>query len=288
MNIVYWARPKGVRATVMASILVIGGLLVFLTQSVPAHASTSRSAHPKPTVVLEHGAWADASSWNGVIPILQHEGYTVYAPPDPLRSLPGDATYLADFLTTIPGPIVLVGHSYGGAVITNAATGNPNVKALVYIDGFIPKKGDTVFGLTAAMPGSCLNPAASFNVVPYPGGPAGDMDAYLKVGPNGTYPGFAQCFANGVPAQQAAELAVGQRPIALSAGSEKSGVPAWRTIPSWALIGTADHVIPPAELVAMANRAGSHIKYVNAGHLSMVSHPGAAASLINDAVRATS
>ena len=209
--------------------------------------------------MLEHGAWADASSWNGVIPILQHEGYTVYAPPDPLRSLPGDSTYLADFLSTIPGPIVLVGHSYGGAVITNAATGNPNVKALVYIDAFIPKKGDTVFGLTSAMPGSCLNPAASFNFVPYPGGPAGDMDAYLKVGPNGTYPGFAQCFANGVPAQQAAELAVGQRPIALSAGSEKSGVPAWRTIPSWALIGTADHVIPPAELAAMANRAGSHI-----------------------------
>ena len=222
MNVAYPARPKRVRTTTaLASILVIVGLLVFLTQSGPAHASTSRSAHPKPTIVLEHGAWADASSWNGVIPILQHEGYTVYAPPDPLRGLPGDAAYLADFLSTIPGPIVLVGHSYGGAVITNAATGNPHVEALVYIDAFIPKKGDTVFGLTSAMPGSCLNPAASFNVVPYPGGPAGDMDAYLKVGPNGTYPGFAQCFANGVPVQQAAELAVGQRPIALSAGPSR-------------------------------------------------------------------
>ena len=238
--------------------------------------------------MLEHGAWADASSWNGVIPILQHEGYTVYAPPDPLRSLPGDSAYLADFLSTIPGPIVLVGHSYGGAVITNAATGNPNVKALVYIDGFIPKKGDTVFGLTAAMPGSCLNPAASFNVVPYPGGPAGDMDAYLKVGPNGTYPGFAQCFANGVPAQQAAELAVGQRPIAL-----ERGVGEVRSA------GLADHPVvgadrhrgpchPAGRTGGHGQRAGSHIKYVNAGHLSMISHPGAAASLINDAVRATS
>jgi pimeloyl-ACP methyl ester carboxylesterase len=287
MNIVYLARPKRLRVTVLATILVIVGLLVFLTQSVSAHASATGSSHPKPTIVLEHGAWADASSWNGVIPILQHEGYTVYAPPDPLRSLSGDATYLADFLSTIPGPIVLVGHSYGGAVITNAATGNPNVKALVYIDGFIPKAGDTVFGLTSILPGSCLNPTASFNVVPYPGGPAGDMDAYLKVGASGTYPGFAKCFANGVPAKQAAELAVGQRPIALSAGSEQSGVPAWLTIPSWALIGTADHVIPPAELVAMAKHAGSHIKYVNAGHLSMISHPAAAAGLINDAVRAS-
>ena len=287
MNIAYPGRPKNLRATVMATIMVLVGVLVLLTQSAPAHASTEGSSQPKPTIVLEHGAWADASSWNGVIRILQREGYTVYAPPDPLRSLPGDAAYLADFLSTIPGPIVLVGHSYGGAVITNAATGNPNVKALVYIDAFIPAQGETVFGLTSATPGSCLNPATSFNIVPYPGGPAGDQDAYLKVGPNGTYPGFAQCFANGVPPQQAAELAVGQRPIALSAGSELSGVPAWLTIPSWALIGTADHVIPPAELMLMANRAHSHIQYVNAGHLSMISRPGAAASLINNAVRAT-
>jgi pimeloyl-ACP methyl ester carboxylesterase len=287
MNIASGARSRGSRAIVLITITVIVGLILLLAQSVTAHASTKGSALPKPTIVLEHGAWADASSWNGVIPMLQHEGYTVYAPPDPLRSLTGDATYLADFLGTIPGPIILVGHSYGGAVITNAATGNHNVKALVYIDGFIPKRGDTVFGLTSLKPGSCLNPATSFNVVPYPGGPPGDLDAYLKVGPNGSYPGFAQCFANGVPAQQAANLAVGQRPIALSAGSEKSGVPAWRTIPSWALIGTADHVIPPAELVAMADRAGSHITYVDAGHLSMISHPAAASAVINDAARAT-
>ncbi len=287
MNIAYPGRPKRLRPAVMAAIAVTVGVLPLVTLSVPASASTKSSAQPKPTIVLEHGAWADASSWNGVIAILQREGFTVYAPPDPLRSLTGDAAYLADFLSTIPGPIVLVGHSYGGAVITNAATGNTNVKALVYIDAFIPAQGQTVFGLDSATPGSCLDPATSFNVVPYPGAPAGDADAYLKVGANGTYPGFAQCFANGVPAQQAAELAVGQRPLALSAGAEMSGIPAWLTIPSWALIGTADHVIPPAELVIMAKQAKAHIQYVNAGHLSMISHPFAAAGLINDAVRVT-
>jgi pimeloyl-ACP methyl ester carboxylesterase len=123
--------------------------------------------------VLEHGAWADASGWAGVIGLLQADGYTVYAPPDPLSGLANDSATLADFLKTITGPIILVGHSYGGMVITNAATGNPNVKALVYIDAFIPAQGDTAFGLTAAQPGSCLDSANAFAVAPYPGAPAG-------------------------------------------------------------------------------------------------------------------
>jgi pimeloyl-ACP methyl ester carboxylesterase len=289
MHITHVAGLTKARRIIAAAAMtaILGGLL--LLSPVPsAHASAgAANRHPRPTIVLEHGAWADASSWNGVIPILQHEGYTVYAPPNPLRSLTGDAAYLAAFLKTISGPIILVGHSYGGAVITNAATGNPNVKALVYIDGFIPAKGDTIFGLTFAKPGSCLNAATSFNVVPLADGIKGDVDTYLKVGSDKTYPGFDKCFANGVPARQAAELAAGQRPLALSAGSEKSGVPAWRSIPSWALVGTADHVIPPAELVLMAKDAHAHIQYVDAGHLSMVSHPTRAASVINDAVHAT-
>jgi pimeloyl-ACP methyl ester carboxylesterase len=276
-------RPR----IIVAAMTAIFGLLVFLTPAATAHASAGAADRAKPTVVLEHGAWADASSWNGVIPILQHEGYTVYAPANPLRNLTSDAAYLAAFLKTIPGPIILVGHSYGGAVITNAATGNPNVKALVYVDGFIPAQGDTIFGLTFAQPGSCLNAATSFNVVPLADGITNDVDTYLKVGPNLTYPGFDQCFANGVPARKAAELAAGQRPLALSAGSEASGVPAWLTIPSWALVGTADHVIPPAELVSMADRAHAHIEYVDAGHLSMVSHPAKTANIINEAVHAT-
>jgi pimeloyl-ACP methyl ester carboxylesterase len=171
-------------------------------------------------------------------------------------------------------------------VITNAATGNPNVKALVYIDAFIPAQGDTAFGLTAAQPGSCVGSANAFNVVPYPGAPAGDFDTYLKAGPDLPYPGFAQCFANGLPASQAAMLVVTQRPIAFSAGSALSGIPAWQTIPSWSLIGTADHVIPPAEQLFMSKRAGAHITEIDSGHLSLISHPAAVTRVITAAAQA--
>ena len=238
--------------------------------------------------MLEHGAWADGSSWTGEIQRLQADGYTVYAPPNPLRGLANDSATLADFLKTITGPIILVGHSYGGMVITNAATGNPNVKALVYIDAFIPARGETAFGLTGAKPGSCLRSANAVTAVPYPGAPAGDFDAYLKAGPDAPYPGLAQCFADGLPASQAAVLAATQRPIAFSAGSAPSGVPAWKTIPSWSLIGTADHVIPPAELLFMSQRAHAHITEINAGHLSLISHPAAVTRVIIAAAQAAS
>src|SRR5512138_1052975 len=135
----------------------------------------------QPAIVLVHGAWADASSWNSVIPELQQRGFTVYAPPNPLRGLPQDSAYVHQFLTqnaALQGqPVVLVGHSYGGAVITNAAVGAPGVRALVYVDAFIPDEGDTIGHLAAAKPGSCLgNPAPDFNAVPYPGAPSGDVD----------------------------------------------------------------------------------------------------------------
>jgi pimeloyl-ACP methyl ester carboxylesterase len=288
MNIIRSAPPARLRAIVMAAVLASAGLLASASLLTPARAMTSHAGGgPKPTIVLEHGAWADASSWSGEIQRLQAHGYTVYAPPDPLRGLANDSATLADFLKTISGPIVLVGHSYGGMVITNAATGNPNVKALVYIDGFIPARGDTAFGLTGARPGSCLGSPNAFIAVPYPGAPTGDFDAYLKAGPDAPYPGFAQCFANGLPASQAAVLAATQRPIAFSAGSAPSGVPAWKTIPSWSLIGTADHVIPPAEQMFMSNRAHAHITKVNAGHLSLISKPCAVTRIILAAARAT-
>ena len=139
--------------------------------------------HAKPTIVLEHGAWADASSWSRVVKLLQADGYTVDAPPNPLRGLSTDTETLSDYLSTIAGPIVLVGHSYGGAVITDAATGNPNVKALVYIDAFAPAEGETLQQLVGAQPGSALavaDPTTVFNLVPYPNAPAGDVDTYLK------------------------------------------------------------------------------------------------------------
>src|SRR6266542_297001 len=134
------------------------------------------------TVVLVHGAWADSGSWDQVVADLQRQGYSVVAFPTPLRGLPDDSAYLAAFLGTISGPIVLVGHSYGGAVITNAATGNPNVKALVYIDAFIPAQGETIAQLVGAQPGSCVvgDPTQIFDLVPYPGAPPGAVDAYVK------------------------------------------------------------------------------------------------------------
>ena len=245
----------------------------------------------KPVIVLVHGAWADASSWDGVIQRLQREGFTVYAPPNPLRGLSGfpssDPAYLHNFLTQNAAladkPIILVGHSYGGAVITNAAVGDPEVKALVFVDAFIPDQGETLGGLLASVPGSCLggNPTDVFNLVPYPGGPPGDVDTYIK--PN-LVPG---CFASGLPASQAAVIAATQRPLAASTLSDPAGQAAWKTIPSWAVIGTADKVIPPALLEFMAKRAKAHITRVNAGHLSLISNPGVVTQVIVNAARAT-
>ena len=170
------AHPTRLRVIILAAAAAIAALVIPASQIAPARAMTAaRTSHAtagwvKPTIVLEHGSWADGSSWDAVISRLQRDGYTVYAPPNPLRGLSYDSATLADFLKTISGPIVLAGHSYGGMVITNAATGDPNVKALVYDDAFIPAKGDTVFGLTAAQPGSCLGSSA-FNPVPSPGAP---------------------------------------------------------------------------------------------------------------------
>jgi pimeloyl-ACP methyl ester carboxylesterase len=245
----------------------------------------------KPVIVLVHGAWADASSWDGVIQRLQRDGFTVYAPPNPLRGLSGfpasDPAYLHDFLTqnaALAGkPIILVGHSYGGAVITNAAVGDPEVKALVFVDAFIPDQNETLGGLLAGS-GSCLggNPTDVFNLVPYPGSPPGDVDTYIKAS---LVPG---CFASGLPASQAAVIAATQRPLAASTLSEPSGPAAWKTIPSWAVIGTADKVIPPALLEFMAKRANAHITKVDAGHLSLISNPGVVTQVIINAARATS
>jgi pimeloyl-ACP methyl ester carboxylesterase len=291
VNIVQGMRLSRMRIALIAVVLAVVGLLLSASQIASVRAGTVYAAGgggPKPTIVLEHGAWADASSWAGEIQRLQADGYTVYAPPNPLRGLASDSATLADFLSTIPGPIILVGHSYGGMVITNAATGNSNIKALVYVDAFIPAQGETAFGLTAAQPGSCAGSASAFTAVPYPGAPTGDFDTYLKIGPALPYPGFAQCFANGLPASEAAVLAATQRPIAFSAGSAPSGVPAWKMIPSWSLIGTADHVIPPAEQLFMSQRAKAHITEINAGHLSLLSHPSAVTRVIIAAAQATS
>jgi pimeloyl-ACP methyl ester carboxylesterase len=232
----------------------------------------------KPTIVLEHGAWADGSSWSGVVTRLQKDGYTVDVPPNPLRGPDSDSAYLASYLATVTGPVVVVGHSYGGFVITNAATGDKNVKALVYVDAYIPAQGDTLNSLTAQFPGSQITPAA-LNFVSSPGGVT---DVYIKPSL------FRSILANDLPASQAAELAATQRPIAASALTEVSGPPAWTSIPSWDVIGTADHAIPPAAQEFMAARAHATVTKINASHLSLISHPAEVTNVIEEAARATS
>jgi len=283
VNLTRIAQPGRLRLVIAAVIAAIAGLLISLSQVASARTAEAAAAGdgPKPSIVLVHGAWADTSSWDGVIKRLQADGYTVYAPSNRLRGLPYDSAYLADFLHSISGPIVLVGHSYGGAVITNAATGDPQVKALVYVDAFAPAQGQTLAQLLASSPGSCAVPA-SLTVVPFPGAPSGVGDAYIKQSV------FPSCMANGLPPTKAHVLAVTQLPIATIALTQKSGVPAWKTIPSWAVVGTTDHAIPLALQLAMAYRAHADITRVHAPHLSMISNPGTVTNVILRAVRATS
>jgi pimeloyl-ACP methyl ester carboxylesterase len=282
MNIARAAQHARLRLIIAALAVATAALIIPLSQIASAQATTRAAASggPKPTIVLEHGAWANTASWDAVIQRLQADGYTVYAPPNPLQGLPYDSAFLADFLHSISGPIILVGHSYGGAVITNAATGDAQVKALVYVDAFAPAQGQTLAQLLASYPGSCAVPA-NLTVVPIPDVPAGVGDAYIKQSV------FPSCMANGLPAAEAQVLAATQAPIATIALTQPTGVPAWKTIPSWAVVGTADHAIPLALQLAMAENAHARITEINAPHLSMISDPGAVTSVILQAVRAT-
>ena len=272
-------RHKILRTMIITSVAAIAALLFPVSQIASAH-TAARASGPEPTIVLEHGAWADSGSWDAVIGRLERDGYRVYAPPNPLQGLTYDSGFLADFLHSISGPIVLVGHSYGGEVITNAATGDKQVKALVYVDAFAPAQNQTLAQLLGAYPGSCAEPS-NLTVVPFPGAPAGTGDAYI------TQSAFPSCMANELPAREAQVLAADQAPLATIALTQPSGVPAWKTIPSWAVVGTADHAIPLALQLAMAEHAHAHITEVNAPHLSMVSDPGVVTSVILQAARAT-
>jgi pimeloyl-ACP methyl ester carboxylesterase len=260
-------------------VAIVAAVAVLLAGALVASNSSAARAHEagaKPTIVLVHGAWTDASSWNGVTRRLQADGYNVLAPANPLRSLSGDAAYIRSVLATITGPIVLVGHSYGGAVITNAATGNANVKALVFVDAFVPDKGESVFDLAVKNPGSALTTA--INPAPYTDGTTSGVDLYVNPAD------FRDALAGDLPPVRAAVMAASQRPISEAALTEPSGDPAWKNIPSWDLIGTEDHAIPPATQEYMAQRAGSHTVEVDASHLSLVSRPDDVTSLILDAV----
>lgn len=275
------ARPTFTRRRAIAT----GAAAATATLLTPAVSSAAAADHStpgaKPTIVLVHGGFADASGWNDVISKLQYKGYETIAPANPLRGLPTDAPYIASVLASISGPIVLVGHSYGGAVITNAAAGNPNVKALVFIAAFAPDKGEQLGVLLNSYPGSLI--ADSVQGVPFtnPDGSAG-TDLYLRAD------AFRSAFAADLPLATTRLMQATQRPFSASSLTDVTQAAAWRTIPSWGMVATEDKAIPPALERFFYKRANAHVVEVQgASHVPMMSHPTATTRLIESAVRAT-
>ncbi|WP_220040487.1 alpha/beta fold hydrolase, partial [Nonomuraea aridisoli] len=223
-------------------------------------------------IVLVHGAWADSSSWSSVMERLRKDGYPVRAIANPLQGLTSDTAYVSSYLATIDGPMVLVGHSYGGAVITNSAASDPDVKALVYIAGFIPAKGETVGELAAKS-----SPAIPLVSTSVPDG------TDVSIDPDH----FREVFAGDVDKTTAADLAAVQRPANTKAVSDAGVEEAFRTIPSWSLITRQDRAIAPDVQRFMSERAGAHTEEVNASHAVMVSRPGTVTRVIEDAARRT-
>lgn len=229
-------------------------------------------------MVLVHGAFAESSSWNGVVADLAKKGYPVVAAANPLRGVASDASYVASLVKSIKGPVILVGHSYGGAVISAAAIGADNVKGLVFVAAFALDVGESCLDLTGKFPGSTLPPTLAPPVALADGG----KEFYIQQDK------FGRQFAADVPSAQAGLMAATQRPIKEAALAEPAGTPAWKSIPSWAIYGTADLNIPPAAMAFMADRARSQKTVVvnGASHVVMVSHPHEVASLIEKAASA--
>lgn len=261
-------NPRRLRG-MLASGMLLGAVLSAPT----ANAQTS-----KPTIVLVHGAFADSSSWNGVISILERDGYKVIAAPNPLRGVRADADAVADVVKSVDGDVVLIGHSYGGSVISEAAVGLRNVKSLVFVSAFAPDEGETALALTGKFPGSTLKPtlAPAVNLT------GGGKDLYIIQAK------FHDQFAADLPAAAASLMAAGQRPIAEAALSEPATIAAWRTLPSWFIYGDRDKNIPPAAMAFMASRAKARQTIVvrGASHVVMVSHAPQVAAMIERAATA--
>jgi pimeloyl-ACP methyl ester carboxylesterase len=230
---------------------------------------------PKPTIFFVHGAFAESLSWEDVIARLQAKGYPVVAAANPLRGVKTDSAYIAAAAAAVPGPKVMVGHSYGGALISNAAVSNPDVKALVFVSAFAPENGEVIGELASKFPGSTLGSALAAPVVL----PDGSKELSIQ------QPLYHEQFAADVPEMVAALLAATQRPVAEAAFTDKSGPPAWKTLPSYFIYGTGDKAIAPPLLAFMAQRAGSKhtVTVAGASHAIMASHPDDVVALIEEA-----
>jgi len=234
----------------------------------------------KVTVALVHGAFADSSGWNGVIERMHANDIPVKALVNPLRGIAADSAYVASALRQIPGPVLAVGHSYGGAVITNAATTAQNVVGLVYVAAFAPDEGETLMDVEGRTRDSVLLSALRPNEYP-----AEDHSAVeLSIDPAS----FRQAFAGDLPESETAVMSATQRPIAESSFAEKSGPPAWRKLPSWAVVATGDKTIGTDVVKSMAQRAGAKVTEVEASHVVMISHPDVVADVVRTAYRAVS
>ncbi|MDI2124708.1 alpha/beta fold hydrolase [Yinghuangia seranimata] len=266
-------------AAAAGTVAALGAFAIAGTANAAPDASAADRA-PKPTIVLEHGAFADGSSWDGVVARLRRDGYPVVAAANPLRGPASDAAALRSVVDHIKGPVVLVGHSYGGSVISEAAVDQPRVKALVYVAAFLPAPGETALQLTGQFPGSTL--PDTLDPVPFTNadGTTG-TDLYIQQDK------FRHQFAADVPADQAALMAAAQRPIAQTALTEKTTAAAWEAVPSWDIVTTQDLNIPPTAQKFMADRAHAHTTEVAASHSVAVSHPDVVAGVIEKAARAT-
>jgi pimeloyl-ACP methyl ester carboxylesterase len=265
--------------------ILLGAAMAGPLATAQAHGAASASAPTaRPTVVLVHGAFADASGWSDVVRMLRAAGYPVLAPANPLRGLTADADYIRSVLATVAGPVILVGHSYGGAVITNAARGAGNVTALVYVAAFVPDQGNSVATSydPQTHPGSLLTPEALVvRPVANPVAPGGqDADLYIRSEL------FRAIFAGDQSRDTADVMAATQRPLSAFAFTEASGEPAWRHTASWALVTLDDRAISPGGQRFMAERAGAMVRTVRSAHDVMVSHPKAVVAVIREAVAA--
>jgi pimeloyl-ACP methyl ester carboxylesterase len=243
-----------------------------MTQSTPDSAAG-------PTVVLVHGAFADSSSWNGVVEKLLDAGVSVLAVPNPLRGISHDSAYVASAIRQVPGPVLAVGHSYGGAVITTATPPADNVVGLVFVAAFAPEEGETLESIENGSTDSVLNSALVTHE--YPTGQGSETAVELTVDPAK----FHDAFAADVPEKEAAIMAATQRPVAAAAFGEPTGTPAWKTLPSWAIVPTGDKAAGSDVLRSMAQRAKAEITETEGSHVIMVSQPQIVTDVIMEALK---